>query len=80
MATKLDEYINLDLTLIRYTKTSAMCTSRIMWCIGNDTNALRWYKWQGRGIEAEVKIVVGNWNMQWLEGLIAPNRKLELNK
>ncbi len=32
------------------------------------------------GIEAEVKVDVGGWGIQWLEGLIAPDRELEFNK
>ena len=32
------------------------------------------------GIEAEVVIDVEDWGTQWLENLIAPNKKLELDK
>ncbi len=32
------------------------------------------------GIEAEIEVDVGVWGTQWPEGLIAPNRKLELDK
>ncbi len=32
------------------------------------------------GIEVEVEVDIGGWDMQWPEGLIAPDRKLELDK
>ncbi len=32
------------------------------------------------GIEAEVEVDVGGWGTQWPEGLIAPDRELELDK
>ncbi len=32
------------------------------------------------GIKAEVEVDVRGWGMQWLEGLIAPDRELELDK
>ncbi len=31
-------------------------------------------------IEAEVEVDVGGWGTQWSEGLIAPDRELELDK
>ncbi len=32
------------------------------------------------GIEAEIEVDVGGWVAQWPEGLIAPDRELELDK
>ncbi len=32
------------------------------------------------GIAAEFEVDVGDWGMQWPEGLIAPNKELELDK
>ncbi len=47
------------------------------------TNASGWCKWrdqQAIGIKAEFEVDIGGWGMQWLKGLIAPNRELELDK
>ncbi len=40
MAPRSDEYIGLDLTLIGYRETSAMCTSGVMRLVRDDTIAL----------------------------------------
>ncbi len=53
----------------------------------NNVNISRWCKCIGYdasdelvGTEAEVEVDVGGWGTQWSEGLIASDRKLELDK
>ncbi len=57
--------------------------SGIMRRIGDDTNASEWCKWRGYqavGIEAEVEVDVWRLRYAMAKDLIAPDRKLELDK
>ncbi len=79
VAPRSDKYIDLDLTLIKYIETSTVFTSRVMKRIGDNINA---YDVSDEAVEIETKIEVdiGGGGMQWPEGLIAPDRELELDK
>ena len=53
----------------------------------DNTYVSKWYKYIGYDasdkfveIEAEVEVVIRGWSTQWPEGLIAPNKELELDK
>ncbi len=43
-----------------------------MRCIGDDAN--------NKAVEVKVEIEIRGWGTQWPEGLIAPDKKLELDK
>ncbi len=69
-----DKYVGLDLNLIEYIETSAIYTFGVMRRIGDEIGD------EVVGIEAEVEVDIGGWEMQWPKDLITPDEELKLDK
>ncbi len=86
VAPKPDEYVGLDLTWSDV-RTSAGARHE-SWAVSEWYECIRMMqvtrpvgRWEiEAGVELEVEVDVKGWGMQWPEGLIAPDRELELDK